>query len=1543
MHALLLTLTSEGRARTFAFDESARSILWVGNFATEDPSRALASVESSEEGVALAPVRGCTLSTAAGEPVEKAMLPTEGEAVFSIGSPNMASPAILYVRTSTAGGRTYRKLGFSHDADVLIGRDERAQLSYRSRFVSAQHARLTLRGDVFSVTDLGSANGTYVNGLLIPANAQQTLVAGDIVTIFDLVIMIGHRLVSFNEPSGLVVGEIPGAGLIGHAAFRDMCPPASETTGDQPLFYPAPRLMHSVHKRAFQVDDPPAAKKPDDQPALMSLGPSFVMGLASIFMVVSAISRLMNGADALTTMPMIAMSCSMIAGTVLWPIISKRWTKKRDAREEMRRESKYGDYLNKMESKFGEECETQGEILRENRVPTPDLAQRAFDLSPRLMNRSVLHDDCMDLRVGMGDTDLQADIRWPQQRFTMDDDKLLDKVTALADNPPKVREVPLAFNPAKDYVAGIIGSRAQVWNFARGLIVQICSLYGYQDVKLMFVVDPDEVDEWSFARTLPHAFDDTGNARFIAANMDELMDLGMHLERDMEVRSQIRADDFSDYGAYYVVLCANKALTERSDTVTKLTKQRTNRGMSVIFFGDDLKDLPRECAYVIDLTGEGLAMLGHASSDLGKPAAKERAARMFARNDVSGTMQEFDPDIDISAEQARAFALALARVRLDLPSQRTALPKSLGFLEMFEAGTTAHLNIGQRWAEHDASRSLQTPLGFDPQGEYSMLNLHENVHGPHGLIAGTTGSGKSEFIITYILSMCVNYPPDQVAFVLIDYKGGGLAGAFDNDRYRLPHLAGTITNLDGAAISRSLVSIKSELKRRQDMLNHARDITGEATVDIYKYLSYYRQGVLTEPLPHLFIVADEFAELKAQEPEFMDELISAARIGRSLGVHLILATQKPTGVVNDQIWSNSRFKVCLKVADAADSKEMIKRPDAAEIKGPGRFYLLVGYNEYFAAGQAAYCGAPYKPTDHFEPKRDNAVELLDNEANAVATLRPPSNAKTSGTSELNAVLDQIMRTAGLLHKKAKTLWLEPMPPRIVLDDLVKKYGFEQPEGSFKLVVGEADDPERQRQFLYSIDMVEAGNVMMYGDQNSGIDGLLSTMLYSLAQAYDARDFSLYIADLGAGSLMCFSELPQCGGVVLSGDDERIENLFKLVEGEIVRRRKLFAEAGGLSAYNAQASEDDRVPHMVVVIGNMAAFNELYGANYEERLVSVTRDAPRYGIHFIITASAATTPRMRLKANFGANLITAFNDPNDYVTMLGSMAGIVAPRQDKRGLMKIEKTVFEYQGASVTEDDLTTAKAVRALARAVREQCPREAIRIPELPDRVLAEHMLPLGGGSPDRVVPIGFSKADVEPVSFDLKKSPYMLVLGNDVDANARYLRGIREVLAADGRQTYAFFDSESIMGPTVAEDEHVYQGNDAVGEAVLKLTSGELTAQILVFTSIAQTIAGIDDEASKALQEYISKEKCSGTAGIVAASEMWRLKGNYQDWYKVLSAYGNGVWVGSGFADQTMFRFSRALPEYRVPAARSEGFFTMRGDVVGVRCVEAEGEPMD
>ncbi len=1534
---LLVTLMYEGTAKTHVFDSSTEAVMWLGRDIASDATDAFVCLSASDAHVAVSPVRDFELVDASGNRTDKAVLEENAETVFSIRLQETPL-ASLFLRPSTPGARSYVNLGFSHDTALSIGRDESCDLSYRSKFVSGLHARLDLTGEQFTVTDCQSANGTFVNGRALPGGSARALAAGDIVQIMDLTILIGHRFICINQLEAAVLSPIDGASFIDHDAFARACPPASETTGKLELFYPAPRLAHSVHARAFQVDDPPLAKKPDESPALMQLGPSFVMGIASIFTISSAVSRLMMGADMMTTMPMIAMSVAMLSGTVVWPIVSKRYNKKRDAREELKRTSAYTDYLNGMEAKFIEEAQAQAQILHSTRVDVASLLERAAQRSPRLMNRSLDQDDFMSLRVGLGDTSLKAEIRWPQHRFSMDDDALMDKVSALATHPPKVRDVPLAFNPYEHKVAGIVGDRDHVWAFARGLIVQMCALYSYQDVKIALIADAAEKGQWAWMRILPHIHDEEGVTRFIATDPDSLLDLGRRLERTLEARKDLRIETPSDFGGYEVVICASSSLAERSEALTRVAKSRTNRGISLIYFGEDLSDLPRECDYVIDLTANATQTFQTPSQALnGGDETSRRQACMFARGDVSGTMRGFDPDIELDVATARAFALAMARVHLDIPSQRCTMPSSVGFLEMFQCGSVAHLNIARRWAEHDASRTLQTPLGIDGQGAYSMLNLHEKAHGPHGLIAGTTGSGKSEFIITYILSLCVNYPPDQVAFVLIDYKGGGLAGAFENERIHLPHLAGTITNLDGAAISRSLVSIKSELKRRQDMFNKARDITGEATVDIYKYLSYYRQGVLTEPLPHLFIVADEFAELKAQEPEFMDELISAARIGRSLGVHLILATQKPTGVVNDQIWSNSKFKVCLKVADAADSKEMIRRPDAAEIKEPGRFYLLVGYNEYFASGQAAYAGAGYVEKEQFEPKKDDAVELIDDTGATLARLRLPVASKKTNDSELNVVLRQIMATADALGKHAESLWLDPMPDYIELEALEKKYGFTPEPERLAFAIAELDEPERQRQALLSFQLAEEGNIAFYGTAASGTDALLGTVLYGLAKNYATKTFSFYVVDMGSGTLASFAKLPQCGGIVLTGEDEKLENLFRLVEAEIASRRSLLAQAGGFDAYNAQVPEDERLGHIVVALANMASFAELH-ADYEERLNAVTRDGVRYGIHFIITAPTASSVRMRLRANFSTSLVTAFNDPNDYVTLLGSLSGTVPPKQDKRGLIKIGKIIREFQGASIAREASEVTAAVKALGHTLHEQGMAEAAPIPQLPERVHASDML----AQPKKkhlAVPVGFSKDSVAPAFFDFSKSPSMLVLGNDVEGIGRYLRGLVETLEEDGSISYRVIDPDGICA--IEGNRHVASDTEAAARMVDELVEGQKDIELAVFSSIAQTMASLPSDTSTKLQSYIVEERGAGTCGLLFATEMWRVKSLYQDWYKVASAYGNGVWIGSGFADQSVFRFSRALPSYRVPAQRSDGFLCMRGDVMPVRLVEARGEP--
>ncbi|MBE6468387.1 MAG: FHA domain-containing protein [Coriobacteriaceae bacterium] len=1407
--------------------------------------------------------------------------------------------------------KRFRAVGFVEDFSCVIGRSPDAGLRYDAPEVSGGHARLSLRGDSFTLEDLGSTNGTLVNGSPLPAKSSRRLAVGDVVQIAAFTCMVGHRYLVANCAASVPLeASVPGAAVIEHGRLKEGNPDPAEPTGEERLFYPAPRLMHSVHKRAFTVDGPPQGKKRDEAPAIMKLGPSFIMGLALVFMVANTVLRLAGGADVMTTLPMLAMSISMISGMLVWPLISKRYERKRDEREEARRESTYADYLNAIEHTLQQECAAQAAVLAENRATVPALLDKAAALSPELMNRTSAHGDFMDLRVGTGSLPLEADISWPAEQFAVDRDRLLTKVIEVSHRPPQLVGVPLAFNPAEHYVAGVVGPRSEAWAFMRGLVVQMCALMSYQDVKLMLVADEAESSEWGCMRSLPHLFDDAGRGRYLATTSEELMGLTMHLERELERRSSQRGEDVIDAGPRYVVLCANKALTDPSETIARLARLRSYRGISLVFMGEELKDLPRECAYVIDLTGTIAS---------GAAGGAPTGACMFDRADVSGTMLPFAPDINVLPEHVDAFARCMARVRLDVPGQRTALPSSLGFLEMFEAGNVSQLNIASRWASADASRTLQAPVGVDAQGEPAVLNLHEKVHGPHGLIAGTTGSGKSEFIITYVLSLAVCYPPDQVAFVLIDYKGGGLAGAFDNERFRLPHLAGTITNLDGAAISRSLVSIKSELKRRQDAFNRAREVTGEATMDIYKYISYYLRGVLEDPIPHLFIVADEFAELKQQEPEFMDELMSAARIGRSLGVHLILATQKPSGVVNDQIRSNMRLKVCLKVADAGDSKEMIGRADAAEIRDPGRFYLLVGFNEYFTGGQAAYAGAPYAPTERFEPKRDDAVELIDNAGATAAALRPARGWAQSGLSEINAALDGIQRIADAHCLAAERLWLDPLPGRLSLPQIEAGYGKEiaaaRGEGDVVALLGETDMPAEQCRAPYMVNFRRDGNLIIYGAQDARCESLVMTILASLSRTYDAFRCSFYVADFASGELGVMASLPQCGGVVLSDDGERLENLFRLVEREMDARREALATGGGRGA------------DIVVALTNLAAFQELY-PDFEQRLVAIARDAPRYGIYLIVTAATAMTPHMRLKANMGTSIALALNDQNDYLSIFGTRGDVTPARMPMRGLVRKNKRLYEFQGALAVSpgDDPATSLAAACV------ESPARARQIPKMPAHVHASDM----HASParDSGLPLGYSFHTLEEASYPLDRFPSCLVMGNDAQEITRYLAGLREALAA-GARSYRFFDLASELH--AADDEHVLTSAADIACSIRSLAEGD-TPDILVLVDIVRLLKGLPTAEAQMLKDWISQERYAGNTSLVAATEFWRAKSVYDEWFKVISAYGSGLWIGSGMGDQTLLRTARAEAQYRAVRKPSEGFVVVNGSAELVRLLEPE-----
>lgn len=972
--------------------------------------------------------------------------------------------AFVYSEPITEDRSTYEKLLLPAGGTILIGRGCDCDIVYGNPFVSNEHGEILIEDGKLFINDKNSANGIFVNGLRIQ---NEELQVGDVVYILGLKIVVGKNLIAMNNPDHSVSYNT--------AFLKKYVVQAIEQQEDeekyvpeQDCFYRSPRFKRDVETAKIIMDPPPPPVNLETLPLMLLIGPSMTMGMASISMgAFTVINVVSNHGSMMSAMPTIIMSGSMLLGTVMWPLLTKRYEKNRNRKREKLRQEKYQEYLDVKRIGIDTECLHQREILLENHITLENCISRISERSRTLWERMKAHNDFLNVRLGVGDLPLDADIQYPQKRFSMDDDNLQDALYRLADSPKILKDVPVTYSLEKQQVSGLIGERKKVLDLVRGMIIQIAALHSYDEVKMVFIYSEKEREEWKFAKWLPHTWDDGLTIRFLASNQNDIKELSAYFEKLLYNRKAMTEKQRSEITSHYLIFAADQTLASRMEAVRILLDEKEEMGVSLITLYDQLKNLPKECAMVIEL--------------------EESVGKLYDKDDISGKRQTFIPDTYLG-QSAEVMAKELANIRLDLSSQRFALPNMLTFLELFQVGKAEHLNALVRWKENNPVITLRTPVGVNRQGELFYLDLHEKFHGPHGLIAGMTGSGKSEFIITFILSLAINYHPDELAFILIDYKGGGLAGAFENDKVRLPHLAGTITNLDGAAVNRSLISIQSELRRRQAVFNTARKISDEGTMDIYKYQKLYREGVVSEAVPHLFIISDEFAELKTQQPEFMAQLISAARIGRSLGVHLILATQKPTGVVDDQIWSNSRFRICLKVQEKADSMDMIKRPDAAEISATGRFYLQVGFNELFEMGQSAWCGADYEPQDRVEKKIDNSIVVVDELGRVVKEAKPARQAGIlhNCQPQVVAIMEYLSQIAQEEDIRTRPLWLPVIPAIISVGELKKKYGYAAEEpGILEPIIGELDDPFNQNQRLLKLPITKEGNAVVYGTAGSG--------------------------------------------------------------------------------------------------------------------------------------------------------------------------------------------------------------------------------------------------------------------------------------------------------------------------------------------------------------------------------------------------------------------------------------------------------------------------
>ena len=1095
---------------------------------------------------------------------------------------------------------------------------------------------------------------------------------------------------------------------------------------DYPEYHRSPRIIYRSSEDKILINPPGAEpQKPSDELLKLIMPPLIMVGVTLLITIFQP-----RGLYIIATV-------SMSVVSVIFSVQGFFKNRKKYKEDKKERVELYHLYLKDKAKDLEQLSRKQREGMFYHFPAIEDLTKMVKRYDSRIYEKTPLHFDFLAYRLGLGKVPTSYELKYGQEERSGKKDALEEEGYALFQAHQKIDNLPIVASLNRGPV-GYVGPRPIVLEQLQLLVAQLAVFHSYHDLTIIPIIPEEEKESWDWMRWLPHATLQDMNVRSFVYNQrtrDQVLNsLNQILKLRKAQKEEEKANDIKIFHPHYVVLITDETLILDHVIMEFFREDPTELGCSIIYVADVLSSLSENIQTVISI--------------------KDRNQGQLLLQE--GVLRELDFQLDHFPEgyDKEAISRGLAPLK-HIQQLKSSIPDSVTFLEMYQAETFNDLKVLSRWASHAPYQSLAVPIGLRGKDDLVYLNLHEKAHGPHGLIAGTTGSGKSETIQSYILSLAVNFHPHDVAFLLIDYKGGGMANLFKD----LPHLLGTITNLDGAQSMRALASINAEIHRRERLF-------GQYGVNhINQYQKKFKLGEATEPLPHLFLISDEFAELKVNQPDFIKELVSIARVGRSLGVHLILATQKPSGVVDDQIWSNSRFKLALKVADRGDSMEMLRTADAAEITQTGRAYLQVGNNEVYELFQTAWSGADYQPEKDQLGIEDHTIYLI-NELGQYEVL----NQDLSGLDmaeeikEVPTELDVIVQEINHLHQQEGIAavaqpWLPPLKERITLDELEKVVPIEawQKQAAPSVLIGVADIPQAQKQEAVAIDLSKDGNILLYGSPGTGKTTFLQTAAMDLARKQSPENLTMYLLDFGTNGLAPLTQLPHVADSLLLDQTEKIQKFIRIINRELDRRKKLLSEhgVGTIALYREVTGKQE--PTMVILMDSYESMkDEPYETDLFKLFMRISREGLSIGVHLIITASRQNNLRAQLYSNFKHQLTLPQNDISEVRGIVGATP-LASTMEDIKGraLMKRDEVdVVQFALPVAGDNDIQIINNLRDQVQSLKEMWTGHTpAGIPMVPDELTEAAFYGredvaalLDGGK----VPLGLDLETVEPVTWD-------------------------------------------------------------------------------------------------------------------------------------------------------------------------------------------------
>ncbi|MFI0883797.1 type VII secretion protein EccCa [Streptomyces eurythermus] len=1139
-----------------------------------------------------------------------------------------------------------------------------------------------------------------------------------------------------------------------------------------------PRALPSeVPTEEVVVQPPPELPRGHQESVLMQLLPTLGMGGSVVFFFT-------NGQPFMKIMGMI-MIASTVAMSIAMVVRFRRGSQGQLA--DMRRD--YLSYLSQTRRSAVATARKQRDA-QYYLHPSPEQLWALVAEGSRVWERRPGDEDFAHVRIGLGAQPLATPLIAPETGPV----EQLEPLTAgamqrfLAAH-GTVGDLPMAVSLRAFYHVTVSGEAQSVRASARALVGSLASLHSPQDLVIAVAAGREALAHWDWAKWLPHAqapgaVDGAGSRRLIGSDPRELEDL---LATRLTGRPRFHPAAAPLLDEPHIVLVLDD-LSLLPDSV--LANPEGLQGVTV------LEVVPGE-----------LTTAGGDLSIVVQPG-------LLRLESGHGEVYEGSPDA-LSYESAEALARQLAPLRMASGGDDDEpLLANLEFTDLLGLGDAASVDTKRTWRPRALAERLRVPIGLGEDGRPVMLDLKEAAQegmGPHGLCVGATGSGKSELLRTLVLGLAVTHSSETLNFVLADFKGGATFAGMA----QMPHVAAVITNLadDLTLVDRMGDSIRGELNRRQELLRDAGNYA-----NIHDYEKARAAGAPLQPIPSLVLVIDEFSELLTAKPDFIEMFVQIGRIGRSLGVHLLLASQRLEEGRLRGLETYLSYRIGLRTFSAAESRAALGVPDAYELPNvPGSGFLKYGTDE-MVRFKAAYVSGVYRsggrqtalsggrlPVDR-RPVLFTATEVPV-QYTAIPQQRTESEPEVD-EALADTVLDVIVRRLEAQGPAAHQVWLPPLESPPALDALlpglaaVPGRGLTQPnyEGAGRLVVpaGLVDKPYEQRRDRLMLDFSgAAGHMQIIGGPQSGKSTLLRTLICAFALTHTPHEVQFYGLDFGGGGMAAVDGLPHVGGIASRLDPERVRRTVSEVYGVLTRREEYFRTAGiaSIADYRARRARgdisvtDQPWGDVFLVIDGWGNFRTDY-EGLKPAVLDIATRGLGYGIHLVITASRSMEVRANLKDHLMNRLELRLGDVMDS-EIDRKVAANVPAGVPGRGLSPQK---LHFMAAVPRIDGLTSdtdlAEATAALTTEVGRhwQAPG-APKVRLLPRRLDAAE-LPPGDRFPRRGVAFALDEENLEPVFVDFDQDPFFLIFGESESGKSNLLRLlIRQLSLRYGGDEAKFF----------------------------------------------------------------------------------------------------------------------------------------------------------